>query len=54
MGDANCPYCHGSGEVSGVVDDIEFRSICCCSGGIEEWVLWLLYEDVPAGQEYTI
>jgi hypothetical protein len=40
--DENCPYCGGTGKVAGVVDDIEFEFVCCCSGGSEEAVRWLL------------
>jgi len=42
MSDQNCPYCYGSGEVSGVVDDVMFVFQCPCSGGSQESVRWLL------------
>jgi hypothetical protein len=41
-----CSYCDGAGEVSGMVDDIEFTFQCPCSGGNEEAVRWLLGRDV--------
>jgi hypothetical protein len=37
-----CPYCRGSGEVEGTVDDVAFTFQCSCSGGSEEAVRWLL------------
>lgn len=42
MADPNCPYCGGTGEVYGTVDDVEFRFKCVCDGGSEEAVKWLL------------
>jgi hypothetical protein len=41
-GNPSCRYCGGSGEVVGVVDDVEFSFRCPCSGGCEEAVRWLL------------
>jgi hypothetical protein len=41
-GEQPCLFCHGAGEVAGIVDDIEFLFQCPCSGGNEEAVLWLL------------
>ncbi len=40
--DPHCPYCRGSGEVAGAVDDVRFVFDCICSGGSEECVRWLL------------
>ena len=37
-----CPYCGGTGAVTGVVDDIEFTFQCPCEGGSVEPVHWLL------------
>ena len=51
-----CPYCAGEGEVTGVVDDVEFVFACPCSGGSEEAVRWLLGLDkeTPAGDDWII
>jgi hypothetical protein len=38
----NCPYCCGTGKVSGNVADVEFIFECVCVGGSEESVRWLL------------
>jgi hypothetical protein len=37
-----CPYCGGTGEVAGVVGDVEFIFQCPCTGGSEAAVRWLL------------
>jgi hypothetical protein len=42
-----CPCCGGTGEVSGVVDDLEFTFQCPCSGGSAESVRWLLGRGIP-------
>jgi hypothetical protein len=54
--DPRCPYCGGTGEVKGVIDDVEFIYQCSCSGGREESVRWLLglNEEPPPGQDLTI
>ena len=51
-----CPYCGGTGEVKGNVDDVEFAFRCPCVGGNEEPVRWLLGPtgEPPAGQDWTI
>jgi hypothetical protein len=56
MANPSCPYCGGSGEVSGTVDDIEFKFQCVCSGGSEEAVKWLLGldEEPPADEPFFI
>jgi hypothetical protein len=52
----NCSYCGGNGEVTGVVDDVEFRFRCPCSGGSEVAVRWLLGLDreAPPGEDWVI
>jgi hypothetical protein len=54
--DQGCPYCRGTGEVRGMVDDVEFVFECPCSGGSEEPVRWLLglNEEPPPGQDWII
>jgi hypothetical protein len=56
MADPKCPYCGGSGEVSGVLDDVELRIVCVCSGGDEESVRWLLQldDDAPPGPGFIV
>lgn len=56
MPDATCPYCDGKGEVSGVVDDVEFIFECSCAGGNEESVRWLMDIDdqAPANLDYIV
>jgi hypothetical protein len=51
---SNCPYCNGSGEVIGVVDDIGFSFDCVCQGGDAEAVLWLLGYPPPSADDYSI
>lgn len=53
--DQDCPYCGGTGAVSGVVDDVEFTFQCPCTGGNEEPVRWLLgVTEPPAGPDWII
>jgi hypothetical protein len=54
--DSPCPRCGGTGEVSGVVDDIEFTFRCPCSGGVAESVRWLLgaEEEASAAEDWNI
>ncbi len=54
--DPRCPYCGGTGEVKGVVDDVELVFLCPCSGGNEEAVRWLLglKEGPPPGDDWVI
>lgn len=52
--DPKCPFCKGKGEVIGVVDDVEFRSICSCVGGDEEWVKRLLGVDDDVTPDWII
>lgn len=54
--DPYCPYCGGTGEVKGTVDDVEFTFSCSCSGGSEESVRWLLglNEEPSPGQDWSI
>ncbi len=47
-GETPCRCCGGTGEVSGVVDDIEFTFQCPCAGGLAEPVRWLLGEEWEA------
>jgi hypothetical protein len=56
MADPKCSYCGGVGEVYGVFGDVKFRLVCCCSGGSEESVRWLLrlYKEVAPGEDYVI
>jgi len=51
-----CPYCGGTGEVSGVVDDVVFMFQCRCSGGSEESFRWLLGQDSsePSGGDWVV
>lgn len=52
--DPRCPYCGGTGEVKGVVEDVEFIYQCSCSGGREESVRWLLgLNEEPPSQDRT-
>ena len=54
--DSPCARCGGTGEVSGVVDDIEFTFQCPCSGGDAESVRWLLgaEEEASAIEDWNI
>jgi len=54
MANPNCPYCNGSGEVSGVLDDVELRIVCSCSGGCEGTVRWLLCLDDDVAPDISI
>jgi hypothetical protein len=52
MANPACPYCGGTGEVTGTVDDVEFKFQCVCAGGSEESVRWLLgLPDEPPADE---
>ena len=55
-GTRSCAYCAGAGEVSGVVDDVEFTFRCPCSGGSEEAVRWLVGTEgeAPPGEDWII
>ncbi len=54
--DQGCLYCGGTGEVKGMVDDVEFVFQCPCSGGSEASLRWLLglNEEPPPGEDWSI